>query len=103
MSEETLARMAFHTMVAARAASVRWTDLLIEIHASNLDLMALRAKPVHHVTVAPGLMRIDIPADELIAAVQRRRAEAMASMMLEFPGATEEQVSEYVRAWGRDQ
>lgn len=102
MSESSTIRVTFPMMVAARAAADRWAELLSEILCADKDLQALAGKPVHKVTVSPGVIRVEIPAEELIEAVKRRRAAAMAAVMLEFPGMTEEQVSAYVAAWSRD-
>ena len=93
----------FPLMVTARAAADRWAALLAELHAAELDLRKLRGKEIHDVTVSPGLIRVAIPATALIGAIEKRRTDAMAAMMREFPGATEEQVSKYVEQWGRSQ
>ena len=102
MSQSSTVRVTFPMMIAARAASDRWAELLTEIFCADKDLQSLANKPVHSVTVSPGAIRVEIPGWALMEAVKKRRAVAMASVMLEFPGMTEEQVSAYVAAWSRD-
>lgn len=93
----------FAAMVAARAATRQWVDILTDLSCAERDMRELEGKEVHFVTVDPGHIRVKITAAEMIAAIRRQQDEAMGKMMHEFPGSTREQVLEFVREWGKDQ